>query len=85
MALGGSSTVRLRLVADTVRYFLAERNWPEYNTERYTGWPFQAFVNGTPKKGDVGFDVRHDDERYEADCIGHVIAVSPYNRSVQSS
>jgi len=61
--------------AEAYRYFLAKRDWAQYNQGNIAGWPFQRFVGSVPEEGDVGFEECHEIEQFEEDCEGHVIKV----------
>lgn len=62
------------------RYFLARRNWSEYNHGIYIGWPFQEFAGSEPEDGDVGFEMNHEVEDFPNDCAQGVVKVSKSRR-----
>lgn len=62
------------------RYFLARRNWSEYNHGIYIGWPIQEFAGSTPEDGDVGFEMNHEVEDFPNDCAQGVVKVSKSRR-----
>ena len=59
-----------------IRYFLARRNWADYNTDVNISFPFQEFAGCTPKDGDVGFEMNHEYNAVLDDCAYGVVKVS---------
>jgi hypothetical protein len=58
------------------RYFLAKRDWSEYNYGSNIGWPIQEFAGSTPEDGDVGFEMNHEYEDFPNDVTHGVVKVS---------